>query len=154
MLLNFFSVNLAWLLGSLPRTFWVPEHVEAEARKERSAAQLREALSEGHVHMAWLTESEEQRSYAELRGEHDLGPGESAAMAIAMNGNHTVATDDGDARKAAEKLGWGKTIGTQDIMVMAIRHELISVSQADRILKEWDEQHRFKLKIRSFSELI
>lgn len=43
---------------------------------------------------------------------------------------------------------------TQDLIVSMIKESLLDLAEADTIKKAWEKQHRFRLKIESFTELL
>ena len=45
-------------------------------------------------------------------------------------------------------------LGTKGLVVEMIRQDIISVAEADGIKKAWEEHHRFRLKIRSFADVL
>lgn len=57
-------------------------------------------------------------------------------------------------REARRRLGDGRILNTAGLVLLGIRHELLSIQEADRMKSEWARHHRFRLKIRSFRELV
>lgn len=62
-----------------------------------------------------------------------LGIGERSCLAIAHTRDALFASDDADARTAAQKLGIPVT-GTLGILALAVRRELLPLSQANTLL--------------------
>jgi predicted nucleic acid-binding protein len=88
-----------------------------------------------------------------------LGAGECSAIAVAITRRYAIAIDDTCAIKTAlreaEIKGIKLTIlRTQDIMLALIRASILTVDEADHIKADWAENHRFRLKTRSFRDLL
>jgi hypothetical protein len=43
---------------------------------------------------------------------------------------------------------------TQEIMVALIRASVLMVEEADQVKADWEQNHRFRLKARSFRDLL
>ena len=70
-----------------------------------------------------------------------------------------MAIDDSRAiRRALEEAGFAGTpltiLRTQDIVVQIIRDGALTIESADAIRDDWANNHRFKLKIASFADLL
>lgn len=64
-------------------------------------------------------------------------------------------TDDRRAAKHALSLASNLLVlGTQDLVVEMIHQGFLSVAEADEIKKTWEKHHRFRLKIRSFADVL
>lgn len=84
-----------------------------------------------------------------------LGIGESATIAHALSIGAGVALDDKRAAIEARRMSDGLMIlGTVDLMVRMIGEGLLSVEEADKIKFDWAANHRFRLKISSFQDLL
>lgn len=88
-----------------------------------------------------------------------MGAGERAAIAVALNRGCSLAINDSRAiRRAIEEAVLGQNpltiLRTQDIVVELIRRQVIPLEVADTILVDWATNHRFKLNIASFRELL
>src|SRR5579863_7580817 len=88
-----------------------------------------------------------------------LGAGERSAVAVALHRGCAIAIDDSRAlHRAVEEAGVAGNaltiLRTQDIMVELIRGSFVSIEAADAILVDWATNHRFKLKITSFQDLM
>jgi predicted nucleic acid-binding protein len=88
-----------------------------------------------------------------------LGAGERSAIAVALNRKCALAIDDSRAMQRAivEAMIAGNPlliVRTQDIVVELIRNGVISVDAADAILVDWATNHRFRLKIASFQDVL
>ena len=88
-----------------------------------------------------------------------MGAGERAAIAVALNRGCALAIDDSRAiRRALEEAALGENVlsilRTQDVVVELIRKGVVSIEAADAIHVDWATNHRFKLKIVSFQDLL
>jgi len=88
-----------------------------------------------------------------------LGAGECSAVAVALSRGYGVAIDDNRAINVALResalVGTKLTVlRTPDIMVALIRASALTVDEADRVKAEWEQHHRFRLKARSFRDLL
>jgi predicted nucleic acid-binding protein len=88
-----------------------------------------------------------------------LGAGERSAIAVAINRKCALAIDDSRAiQRAIEEAGIaGSTLSivrTQDIVVELIKQGVLSIEVADAIHADWATNHRFKLKVTSFRDLL
>jgi predicted nucleic acid-binding protein len=84
-----------------------------------------------------------------------LGKGESACLALAQQRGWWVASDEGGAfrREAQQRLGPGRLINTLGFLLSAIRAGVLTVEEADHA-KAVLEQHRFRVKFKSFRGLL
>lgn len=64
-----------------------------------------------------------------------LGIGERSCLALARMRGGQIASDDADARDAAQRLGIPVT-GTLGILALAVRRELLTLRQANNLLAE------------------
>lgn len=149
------------LIGAHPASFIVTDHVAAEIvdayphQQARYAAALRaEQLSEQRV-----DDPAELRLFLRLAQRGRLGAGERSAISVALNRKCALAIDD--SRAILRAIGEAGIAGnpllilrTQDIVVELIRRDVISIQTADQMLEDWAANHRFKLKIASFQDLL
>lgn len=69
--------------------------------------------------------------------------------------NAYVALDDKVARKETRKLFHDLgLLNTQTLIVSMIRAGVLSVEEADHMKAVWEKEHRFRLKIGSFADLL
>ncbi len=88
-------------------------------------------------------------------GGRRLGAGECAAIAYAACRGHFLAIDDKAARRAAAPvIPHARLLDTQAVMVSLIAAGVLSIDEADAIRDEWERQHRFALRIRSFRDAL
>ncbi len=129
------------------------EEVESEVKRPSQKAKLLHALTEGIFQKTGYLSPAELTTFTELRT--DLGLGESAALAIAIHRNTMIACDDTRAITRAEEHSVPSTrvATTVRILLRAIHGQLITVADADAY-KVQLEAHRFRMKLRSFSDLV
>jgi predicted nucleic acid-binding protein len=91
--------------------------------------------------------------FVELR--RSLGMGEAACLALAVHRGALVASDEKRAfrREAETRLGPGRILNTPGLLLLSIRRGLLTVEEADEI-KNTLESKRFRMKFRSFKELL
>jgi len=142
------------ILGALPGyRFIVPEHVVEEVLRPEQHTSLAQAFDDGTLARVSIKDLEVITLFAELV--HVMGQGEASCIALAASNEWIVACDEkGLVRRVAiEKLGEGNLLNTAGILVLAIRAGLLSIEEADR-LKGILARHRFKLKFKSFREVV
>ena len=84
-----------------------------------------------------------------------LGAGECSAIAVAVHRSLMLAIDDRQAIVQARRTDQTLHIlTTQDLMVSMIDEGLLGIEEADRIRDDWAARHRFRLKIRSFRDVL
>ncbi|HEY0556610.1 MAG TPA: hypothetical protein VGG20_20310 [Thermoanaerobaculia bacterium] len=151
-LFNFAFVERLNLLGAFPDLdFRAPVEVLAEVVSEQERVQ--ESLRLGHVGEATFSEVAELALFVELR--RSLGMGEAACLALAVHRGALVASDEKRAfrREAETRLGPGRILNTPGLLLLSIRRGLLTVEEADEI-KNTLESKRFRMKFRSFKELL
>jgi predicted nucleic acid-binding protein len=153
-LINFIHVDHLDLLGKLKEyQFFTPEHVVAEITRKDQAALLKKAIESGILEQMVITDIAEIAEYLEFH--KTLGQGESACLSIALNRGYSIASDEKGLfrRIVIEKIGWQRLVTTPDLILTAIRANLITVAQADK-WKDRLETHQFKMKFQSFKEYL
>jgi len=153
-LINFLHMQRLDLLGSLPGyRFVVPEHVVREILRPEQGTMLAQAFDDGTLGRMSIKDLGAMALFAELV--HVMGKGEASCIALAATNGWFVACDErGLVRRVTnEKLGEGRLLNTAGILVLAIRAGLLSIEEADR-LKGILARHRFKLKFKSFREVV
>lgn len=89
------------------------------------------------------------------RTQNRCGMGECSAAIAAKNRGYSLAIDDNLAIKLIMEAFPGlEILRTQDLVVEMIQANILDVTTADRIKKEWEEKYRFKLKFLSFAEIL
>jgi len=153
-LINLMHVNRLALCSNLPGcTFVVPDHVVEEITNGDQKAKLDDALARGIFHIVAIKTIDTITLFAELTTY--VGRGEAACLALAVERNWIVASDEKRRfrREAVNRIGSGRIIGTRDLYVLAIQAGLITVEEADAD-KGILEQLRFKMDFKSFQDLV
>lgn len=156
-LVNFLRIDRMELLGALPCRFIVTDHAAGELTDfyPEQVERYRAALAAGHVEACTVTNEAALNIFGQLTGTTRLGVGESATIAHAMVTGAGVAIDDRRAINEAQRIAEGLVIvRTADLMVRMIEHALITVAQADTIKDDWAANHRFRIPVASFTEMM
>jgi hypothetical protein len=76
-------------------------------------------------------------------------------LALAQQRGWRVASDEGGAfrREAEQRLGPGRLVNTPGLLLSAIRAGVLTVEEADQA-KAVLEQHRFRVRFKSFRSLL
>ena len=155
MLVNFLRIDRMDLIAEHSHDFLATDHVAVEITSQYPDQQRRfaEALRNGRVRQESITNLEEVALFASLSATGRLGAGECSAIALAVCRNYNLAIDDQRAATQARSLDPKLTIlTTQDIIISMIGENLLNISEADAIKDDWAANHRFRLKIASFSD--
>ncbi len=134
MLLNLCRVELDWLLPRLFVEVWIPPTVEHEFNRLAAV----HARFHGLLLPEWVRRSARVTIPVEVSNCPDLDPGETEALALALNLHADyILLDDQAARHAATKLGQRFT-GIGGILLLAKGSGLIAVvaPSLDRLQKE------------------
>lgn len=154
-LINFLVLDKAGLLARLPaHKFLVTDHVRAEitAHYPEQLQRLEAALTYGVLEEIRVTDLAEVQLFAELSAK-GLGVGECSAIAVAVQRRLVLAIDDKRAIKKIAASGYHLAIlGTESLVVLLIKNEVLTVADADGMKVEWEQRHRFKLTFASFAE--
>lgn len=158
-LVNFLRIDRMDLIGTHPDSFIATDHVTAEITDPKQQSRYAAALSVGHLVEKRVDDPVEVALFLRLSQGGRLGAGERSAIAVALNRNYRLAIQDNRAiRHAIQEAGIsGNSISivrTQDIVVELIRAQALTVEAANAMLVDWASNHRFRLKISSFSELL
>lgn len=157
-LINFLAVDHMDLLARHPGyRFLITEHVRGEVTAHYSdqVERLNAALTTNALEETRVEAVEELALFAQLTQNRRLGLGECAAIAAAVHRGHVLAIDDKVARRAALTLSQSlPVIDTQALMVSLIRAGVLSVEDADAIKTDWETNHSFALKVRSFEDIL
>jgi len=157
-LVNFLRIDRMDLLACLTRKILVTDHVEAEmaeAYPEKKARYIA-ALSVSQITVCTVNDPQELELFARLGPGVRLGAGECSAIAVATNRQHALAIDDHRAVKLARREVCMDIdiLKTMDLMIELIKSGKIELEEADSIKNDWAHNHRFRLKIDSFRDLL
>ena len=156
-LINFLAVGRMDLLALYPARCIVTDHVRGEIldHYQERFQRFQTALNNQTIEELRVDRPAELLTFVELRASGRLGYGECSAIALATHREFELAIDDRQARNAAKRLAPSlKTHTTQEIMLFLIRLGTITVEAADQIKDTWATEHRFRLKIASFHDLL
>jgi predicted nucleic acid-binding protein len=160
-LINFLRIDRMDLIGAHPDSFIATDHVAAEIADTYPDQQTRynAALKAGLLAEHRIDDTVELELFLRMAERGRLGAGERSAIAVALNRRCALGIDDSRAiQRAIEEAGIaGRTIlivRTQDIVVELIKQGVLSIEAADAIHVDWATNHRFKLKITSFREVL
>jgi predicted nucleic acid-binding protein len=157
-LINFLRIDRMDLFVRYPCRFLVTDHVASELAEAYPDQQARyaAAIAAGQMDVCSVTDPGEVELFLRLRPGDRLGAGECSAIAVAMKRQHGLAIDDHKAVKTAlREVGMDvEIIGTADIMVALIRAGSLDLVDADAIKDDWEQNHRFRIKVASFADLL
>ena len=154
-LINFLVLDRVGLLSRLASVhFVVTEHVRAEIREHfpEQLQRLNVAFEAGVIEEISVTDIVEVALFADLTSK-GLGVGECSAIAVAVNRKLKIAIDDKRALKKVARLGYNlEVLGTEQLVVRLIAECILTISEADQMKDDWEQNYRFKLSIASFAE--
>lgn len=156
-LVNFLCIDRMDLIARHSHRFMITGHVMEEITDHypEQHARLNAALANGTLEVVTVSGDAALDLFRMLSETRRLGAGESAAIACAIANNYAIAIDDRAAANQARQLKSDLVVlCTQDIMVHLIRLGVIDLTEADGLKDTWAEQHRFRLAIGSFAELL
>ena len=156
-LVNFLCVDRMDLLARHSDRFVITDHVASEITDHypEQKSRLSAALADGTVEQLSVSGDMALDLFRTLSETRKLGSGENAAIAYAIANDCALAIDDRTAARKARELKPDIVIlSTQDIMVHLIRSGELEIAEADRIKDTWADQHRFRLAITSFREVL
>ena len=156
-LINFLCVDRMDLIGHYPGLFFVTKAVVKEVarhgRKRRYVDQeqrYQAALDANHLAGETDFEGDESKIFKAVRKHSDVG--ESSAIAVALNRNYRLATDDKNAIKHAhvKACSLGKNLSvlrTQDIIWDLITYCVLTTGQAHDICSDLKRNYRFNIPL-------
>lgn len=156
-LVNFLRVDRMDLIRAVSPRFLVTEHAATEITEVygEQVARFDAALAAGCFEICRVEAEAALDLFGHLTATTRLGVGESATIAHALAIGAGVAIDDRRARNEALRISSELSIlSTADLVVLMIREHLLTVGQADKVKYDWAENHRFRLKISSFADLL
>lgn len=155
-LINFLKIKRTDLLQKCSHNFFITDHVQEEITTcyPEQQALLDSALEKKILTKINVDSPEEFKLFGELSKSGQLGTGECAAISIAAHQKYYLAIDDNQAIKKASCLLLSSYIlRTQDLILIMIEEDILSLDEADYMIEIWAREHRFKVKINSFREL-
>ena len=156
-LINFLRIDRIDLIAGLSHSFLATDHVASEISDRYPDQQQRfaSALDSDAVILISVATEEERMLFAKLSVTGRLGAGECSAIAVAFQHGYMLAIDDRVAARQAVRFVPSLNITTtKDLVVSMIRQNLLSVKEADHMLHEWSDRHRFRLNLRSFGDIL
>lgn len=156
-LINFLKIDRADLLRDLSCQFIVTDHAAGEITDfyAEQAERFQSALASGCVHTCTVNDEAALDLFGRLTETTRLGVGESATIAHAIAIGASIALDDRRAIREAQRLSDKLAIvQTVDLVTQMIREDLITLDEADAIKDNWEANHRFRIPISTFADLI
>lgn len=157
-LINFLVIDRADLLIHHPDfRFVVTDHVRDEVTSYYSEqfSRLQSLLDQNAFEQLRVDSPDELEIFGRLIADKRLGTGESAAIAAAIQRSWVLAIDDARAtREFLALIPVAEIETTQSLIVRLIRKDVISIQQADQFKSEWQIHYRFRLRCRTFGELL
>ena len=159
-LINFLRIDRMDLIGAHPASFIATDHVAAEIADTYPDQQARyaAAVAAGHSKQR-IDDPDELEMFLRLAKRGRLGPvsvpqSRSPSIANARSQSTIFAAIHHALEEAAIAGNVLTILRTQDIMVELIRVTAVSIEAADAILVDWAANHRFRLKITSFRDVL
>lgn len=153
-LINLIHADLLALLGGLPPyRFVVPDHVVNEITYAPQRKKLDAAIAARSPAVVSITSTDALAIFSELV--QVMGRGEAASLALAETTGSYIACDERKGpfrRESLKRLGEGRVLGTQSIILHAIRMKRITVERADQAKTVLEANH-FKMDFVSFGDL-
>lgn len=151
-LLNFLRVRRFDLVQGLGYRVRIVDAVYEEVQSERGL--LDDLLHEGTIRTLTLEGAALRVGVTKFLA-LGLGNGESFSFAAAIEFNGAIAIDDMRAVRKAKPFTAGVTVVTStDIVLAGIHSQRLTVEEADLLKTDWEANHRFRLKFRSFGDLV
>lgn len=156
-LINFLRIDRLDLIARHSHQFVITEHVREEITEHHPVQRqmLQKAIEDGIFEEKAVNALNELQLFGKLMSEGRIGSGECSAIACAVCSGFKLAIDDKRAIIEAQKISAAlEIIGTQELMVSMISERLLEIEEADEIKNAWEAEHRFKLKILSFRDIL
>lgn len=152
--INLNRIQQTRLLAFLPKfQFSLTSEVLNEITNPDQRAEINEMLNSGELNLIEINEISALSLFAELR--ETMGRGEASCLAhAAISGCH-LASDEKKVfkRKALELIGQDRLLRTEDLMLEAIKCNIMTVEEADQH-KATLAANRYAMTFASFGELI
>ena len=153
-LINLIRADLLALLHDLPPyRFVVPDHVVDEVTYPDQREKLDAAITAGCPTVVAVTSIGALAVFSELT--RIMGRGEAASLALAETTGAHIACDELKGpfkRESIKRLGERRILGTQSIILHAIRTKRITVERADQAKTVLEANH-FKMDFDSFGDI-
>lgn len=157
-LINFLAVDRLDILCRLAERRWITGHVLAEidiSHQPHRRLRLQQALAGSQLERVEVVEPAAIELFRLLVESKRLGAGESSAIAGATVRRIPLAIDDRAARNAAiRETPQLVLLSSADLILRAIRAEILALEDADALKLSWERDYRFRLPFRSFGELL
>lgn len=154
-LLNFVKAGRITLLTHVEDQILLLDQVFAEVTRPEQKEVVQRAVDEGMLKFGRVTNVEEIRLFAELHAGGRLGAGECAVLAVAITRGFVAGVQDKRARAEGARRSKGlRFCQTEDLIVGLIRNGQMTLKEADRLLVEWANRHRFRSKVTGFKEFL
>lgn len=149
---NFLVVRRFDLVAGLGYRVRIVDAVFEEIESERK--QLEKLLADGALKKLTLDGTAITETVPKMLA-LGLGSGESFSFAAAIEFEGLVTIDDRRAIKRVRTIAPElQIITTPDIIVAGIRQARLTVAEADSLKADWADNHKFRLKLQSFAELV
>ena len=145
------------LIRQLSCEFAITTHVEEEISEHyrEQKQRLSDAVNNGTLSEFSVDKPYELSLFTAFAASGRLGAGECSAIAVAISRGYDLALDDRRARRDALAFQPElKVLGTEDLIVLAIEENVLTIAESDEIKALWESEHRFKLKFNSFADLL
>ena len=154
-LLNFVKAGRIALLGCIGYQVLLLDQVFVEVTQPGQKAVVQKAVDAGILSFDRVIDIEEVSLFANLRASGRLGAGESAVLAVAITRNFVAGVQDRRACTEGKRRSRGlQFCQTEDLIVDLIRNGQMTLEDADRLLIEWAQRHRFRSRITSFKAFL
>lgn len=154
-LLNFLKVGRVALLGRTGFQILLLDQVLVEITQPEQKRTLEKAINSGILDFEQVTDVQEVELFANLYASGRLGAGECAVLAVAITRNLVAGVQDRRARTEGERRSKDlRFCQTEDLIVDLIRNGQITLEDADQLLTDWAQRHRFRSKVTSFKTLL
>lgn len=154
-LINLIHADLLALLADLPPyRFVVPDHVVNEITYASQRKKLKAAIAAGSPAVVSITDTDALAIFSDLV--QVMGRGEAASLALAETMGYHIACDEKKGpfrRESLRRLGEESILGTQSIILHAVRTQRITLERADEA-KAMLEANRFWMDFGSFRDLL
>ena len=154
-LLNFVKVGHVALLGETKFRILLLDQVFAEVTLPEQKKVVQGAVDAGILDFDRVTDIEEVALFTSLRSGGRLGTGECAVLSVAITRNLVAGVQDrracAEGRRRHKELQFCQT---EDLILALIHNDVMTLEDADQLLDEWAQRHRFRSRIANFREVL